>query len=119
MKFHQLPLGARFAFRGATYTKVSPLKARSEADDAERLIARSAEIKRLTDDAVRSADALPGALPEMLSGADVETATWQFVDRCKQAATRLDPPLRQEQLAQLGAAIDIAAQQLLSQLARE
>lgn len=115
MKFHQLPNGARFEFRAAVYTKVSPLKARNETDGAEKLIARSAEVKRLATDKVRSTPTLPDAL----TGADVETAAWQFVDRCKQSAKRIAPALQDDQLAQLGAAIDVAAQKLLSQLAEK
>lgn len=115
MKFHQLPIGARFAFRETLYTKVSPLRARNEADDAEKLIARSAEVTRLAADSVRTAP----TLPEALTGTDVESAAWQLVDRCKLAAQAIEPTLQDDQLAQLNAAIDSAAQQFLSRLAEK
>lgn len=116
MKFHQLPIGARFVWRDATWRKVAPLKAASEGDDPQqKLIPRSAQVSRLPDDEA-VADATPG-LPTHVSGSLVETATWDFVARCRTAIDQLEPALADEQRHALSAAIERAAQQLLSRLA--
>ena len=44
MKFHQLPLQARFRYQGKVYRKVSPLQAHCEADATQRLVPRSAVV---------------------------------------------------------------------------
>jgi hypothetical protein len=77
MKFHQLPLQARFRYQGKVYRKVSPLQAHCEADATQRLVPRSAVVAPL--DAAGNAPASPPmlieeaaarlALENMLSGA--------------------------------------------------
>ena len=114
MKFHQLPIGARFRFRDITYRKISPLKGSNEADDTQKLIPRSAEVSRLGDDDIASP-----ALPEQLAGGVVETAAWGLVDHCKQAIQRIDPPLTADQQGQILAAVEAATQEMLATLGAE
>lgn len=47
MKFHQLPIGARFEFRGTAYRKLDNLKASPEDGGKTSLVPRSAEVKSL------------------------------------------------------------------------
>ena len=115
MKFHQLPLGARFEWRNAVYRKIAPLKAANEADDEQKLVPRSAEVRRLSDDPEQRKATPP--LPQALASEVVETAVWAFVDACRAGADTLQPPLDAEQRTQLAAAIELAAQQLLIRLA--
>lgn len=44
MKFPQLPIGARFRWRDAEYTKIGPVTAESRADKSSRMIPRSATV---------------------------------------------------------------------------
>lgn len=111
MKFHQLPIGARFRFRDTIYRKISPLKGSSEADDSQKLIPRSAEVSRLGDDDIASP-----SLPERLDGSVVETAAWNLVDHTKQAIQRIDPALTREQQDQILAAVEAATQEMLATL---
>lgn len=117
MKFHQLPLGARFAFHGTTFRKISPLKAASDTDDRQKLIPRSAQVSRLGEDT--AATAAPATLPTSVAGVVVETATWCMVDDCRSAVARIDPPLDDAQQAQVRAALEVAAQKLLLTLTAE
>ncbi len=111
MKFHQLPIGARFRFRDTTYRKISPLKASNEADDTQKLFPRSAEVSRLGDDDVASPP-----LPERLAGGAVETAAWGLVDQCKKAMQGIDPALTPGQQDQMLAAVEAATQEMLATL---
>ena len=112
MKFHQLPIGARFGFRDTTYRKISPLKGSNEADETQKLIPRSAEVRRLDNDGI----ATP-ALPERLDGSAVETAAWGAVEHGRQALTRVDPALTPDQQHQIMAALEAATQEMLAALA--
>lgn len=47
MRFHQLPVGARFTFEGQSYTKTSSLLASSDGSGAGRMIPRSAAVSPL------------------------------------------------------------------------
>jgi hypothetical protein len=113
MKFHQLPIGARFRYKGTEFRKVSPLKAASEGDDAPRLVARSAEVTRLDD----QGESLPGRLPDTISGVAVAAALDRFLATCARATTRIEPPLEDRQRTQLAQAFNAAADDLLMQLA--
>lgn len=116
MKFHQLPIGARFRYRDAGYRKISPLKAHNEGDDTHKLIPRSAVVSRIADAAANgAAPGLSGSLP----GTAVETGTWRLVDDCRAALDGIEPPLDAEQRTQLVAAIEVAAQKMLSSLAAD
>ena len=112
MKFHQLPIGARFRFRDATYRKISPLKGGNEADETQKLIPRSAEVSRLGED-----DIVAPALPAQLAGSAVETAAWGVVEHCRQTMPRIDPALTVDQQEQLLAALETATQEMLARLA--
>lgn len=113
MKFHQLRPGARFRYRGKILRKVSPLKAASDGDDTQLLVARSAEVV-LVDE---GGEPLPQRLPDTLPRASVEAALEQFFATCARATTRIDPPLSDIQQAQLAQAFNAAGQDLLAQLA--
>ncbi len=77
MKFHQLPLQARFRYQGKIYRKVSPLQAHCEEDATQRLVPRSAVVAPIESGGAESV-AAPAiveepaarlALDAMLSGA--------------------------------------------------
>ena len=114
MKFHQLPIGARFRFRDTTCRKISPLKGSNETDDTQKLIPRSADVSRLGDDDIASP-----ALPKQLAGGAVEMAAWGLADHCKQAMQRIDPALTPDQQDQILAALEAATQEMLAKLAAE
>lgn len=44
MKFHLVPIGEKFTFKGEVYTKSGPIAASPEASGASRMIARSANV---------------------------------------------------------------------------
>ena len=111
MKFHQLPIGARFRFRDAIMCKVSPLKAVNEADGTHRLVPRSAQVQRLGDDDLPAAQ-----LPMQLDGASVEAAAWRLLDDIRQAANGITPALDDDQARQLGATLESAVQRMLQRL---
>lgn len=113
MKFHQLRPGARFRYRGQVLRKVSPLKAASDSDGTQLLVARSAEVV-LVDD---SGEPLPQRLPDTLPRARLEAALGQFFATCARATTCTDPPLSDSQQAQLAQAFNAAGQDLLARLA--
>lgn len=115
MKFHQLPIGARFSLRGTDYRKISPLKAASEADDSQRLVPRSAEVARLDDAADHHLGGRP--LPSRLTGSRVERGIRQLLDDSRAALAHVDPPLAEAQQVQVAAAIEAASQRLLASLA--
>ncbi|MCB1800698.1 MAG: hypothetical protein KDI82_03320 [Gammaproteobacteria bacterium] len=116
MKFHQLPVGARFAWRGDTWRKTAALTATRDAGTAQqKLVPRSADVTRLADDGA-VIDASP-ELPVKLAGDLVETATWKCVDHVRTVMDGLDPPLSSTQSAALAAALERSAQQMLSTLA--
>lgn len=112
MKFHQLPVGARFGFRDATYRKISPLKGSNEADETQKLIPRSAEVSRLGE-----GDIAAPVLPDRLTGGLVEAAAWGMVERCSRALTHVDPALTPDQQDQVTAALEAATQEMLAALA--
>lgn len=114
MKFHQLPVGARFRLGEAVYRKVSPLKAASEADASQRLVARSADVVRLLEEEFGQAQ----NLPSRIAGDRVETAIWALADACKQAMSGLDPRPDAAQIERFSQAVDAAAHDMLAQLAK-
>lgn len=113
MKFHQLRPGARFRYKGMILRKVSPLKAANDNDDTQLLVARSAEVI-LVDE---SGEPVPARLPDTLPRARVESALQQFFAACAHATARTDPPLSDDQQAQLARAFNAAGQDMLAQLA--
>ena len=44
MKFHLVPIGEKFTYKGDVYTKSGPIAASAEANGANRMIARSANV---------------------------------------------------------------------------
>lgn len=112
MKFHQLPIGARFGFRETVYRKISPLKGVNETDGTQKLIPRSAEVCRLGDKDLSAPE-----LPKQLPGGAVETAAWGAVEACKRALQRIEPALTKDQQAQILAALEAATQEMLATLA--
>lgn len=115
MKFYQLRPGARFRYQEMIFRKVSPLKAANEADDSQRLIARSAEVTLLDE----AGNAVAQKLPEVLASDRVETALVEFLAACQRAGKQIDPALTESQLTQLQRALGSAEQDLLAQLALE
>ena len=111
MKFHQLRPGARFRCDGKTYQKISPLKASDDSDGSQRLVPRSAEVVGLDDDG-REID----TLPETLDRVSVESAVTQLARRLLTTLDRIDPALQPAQRAVLQQAIEVAANDALSQL---
>ena len=112
MKFHQLQPGARFAWQGKTFRKVSPLKAACEDDDTQRLVPRSADVELLDSSGRRV-----GGLPAQLPGSSVQAALDDMAAACRQATDRLDPPLDAERHARLMLAIEKARTDILARLA--
>lgn len=115
MRFHQLPTGARFRYKEATYRKVSSLQAIAEDDERPRLIPRSAPVDRI-DEKGAPAPA-PAPLPQSLSGAQVERLLGEFIAACVLATERVEPPLSDQQRGQLGRALDHARAEFLTRLA--
>ena len=113
MRFHQLRHGARFAFRGTVYRKISPLKGEIEQDGIQKLVPRSAEVT-LVDE---SGQAVSGELPERLHSQQLEVELTRFLADCSLAAQRLDPPLTQAQQTEFERAIDAAGADLRTRLA--
>lgn len=113
MKFHRLPPGTRFEYKGVAFRKTSPLKGVREADDSHKLIPRSAEVA-LLDEQGRP---VTQQLPENLARERIETEIEKFVAACYQASARLDPPLTESQRTQFQLAVSGAAQNLLTRLA--
>jgi hypothetical protein len=111
MKFHQLPIGARFRLRGTVMRKTAPLRAAAESDGSEKLIARSAVVERLGND-----DAVLPELPAQIDGGLVEAALRQLVKDCCNAAAGVAPSLVPQQRDQLDAIVEAAAQQALKRL---
>lgn len=77
MRFSQLPVGARFAFEGATCVKTNPLVAVPESGGKQRLIGRYAEVQPL---GAASASSAPPAPP--LDPQAVRAAFEEFYRRC-------------------------------------
>jgi len=113
VKFYQLRPNARFLFQTTIYRKVSPLKAVSEADESQRLIARSADVTQLDE----AGNAVIEKLPETLPSERLEAALAQFLATCEGATTGIDPALTESQLTQLQRALRVAGRDLLTRLA--
>ncbi|MDJ0739563.1 MAG: hypothetical protein QNJ91_07585 [Gammaproteobacteria bacterium] len=116
MKFHQLPIGARFTYRAATYRKISPLKAEHEDEATQRLVPRSAAVTRLAGDA--HAVASP-RLPEQVPGSALEACAWAVRDAYRDALAGIDPPLGAAQTAQALAALESVIQAQLKALSTD
>jgi hypothetical protein len=79
MRFHQLAIGERFEFEGATYVKIKALTALSEAGGGERFIRRSAEVRVVAG----SGQSAPGGV-RVLQPDVVLQAFDAFYDHCVQ-----------------------------------
>jgi hypothetical protein len=62
MRFSQVPVGQRFEYEGAFYTKVGPVTARDDRSGRQRMIPRSAEVVLLGAGPVAPVAASPAAL---------------------------------------------------------
>lgn len=81
MKFFQLPVGARFEYRGEVYRKSGPLVATREAGGAQQLMMRSANVNPDTPEAGQAPEIAPG---ESLPVDRVEAAFQVFYQACEQ-----------------------------------
>mgnify|MGYP001591627713 FL=1 len=113
MKFHQLRPGARFRYKDAVLSKVSPLKAASERGDVQRLIPRSAEVILLDD----HGEAVAETIPASLSGSAVENELGRLVASFEKTLARTEPALTDAQTAQLLEALHDALRDLQGRLA--
>jgi hypothetical protein len=62
MKFSHVPIGQRFEYEGAYYTKVGPVTARDDRSGRPRMIPRSGEVSLLGAGPAAPVPASPGAL---------------------------------------------------------
>ena len=81
MKFFQLPIGARFEYRGEAYRKSGPLVATKEVGGAQQFMMRSASVKPEPPDAGPAPRATPG---DSLPLDRVEAAFGVFYQACEQ-----------------------------------
>jgi hypothetical protein len=81
MKFFQLPIGARFEYRGEVYRKSGPLVATREVGGAQQLMMRSANVKPESSEAEQGSETAPG---ESLPADRVEAAFRDFYQACEQ-----------------------------------
>lgn len=114
MKFHQLPIGAGFRWRGETYRKVSPLKAAEDGSDTQRLVPRSAPVSPVD----ASDEPVEHRLPDVLDRADLEAALAQCGAALARALDLSEPPLTGEQRAALQQAHARALADLIARLAK-
>lgn len=93
MKFHDLPLGARFELEGAVYVKSSPVLANKEDSGESRFMARYKVVAPL-----EGATAKPKAASgKMLKEEAVLAAFEGYHERCRHALERLElPPVQAE-----------------------
>ena len=77
MKFAQLPLGARFVYRGQNYRKVSSIQAADEGGGGNKLIPRSAAVTLLDDQGAEIRREIPDTIPR----AGLQLAQYTIVDR--------------------------------------
>ncbi|OGT89310.1 MAG: hypothetical protein A2514_04645 [Gammaproteobacteria bacterium RIFOXYD12_FULL_61_37] len=82
MKFHQIPLGTHFEWKGESYAKHSPVAARRLSDSKQFIVPRSAEV--LIPGAARTSDPVPAAGPDA-----VEAAVRDYCRRCDQGMQQL------------------------------
>lgn len=80
MKFFQLPMGARFEYRGQTYTKSGPLVAIKEGTGGQQLMLRSAEVRL---DASGDEPSMPKASDTQVSLDTVRAAFETFFLGCE------------------------------------
>jgi flagellin-specific chaperone FliS len=71
MKFFQLPIGARFQFKGGTYTKTSPMMASRDSSANPEMFRRSTEVLPAEGNPV-SETATPKIDPERIRRATQE-----------------------------------------------
>lgn len=112
MKFHQIPIGAHFDWKGEGYAKHSPVAAQRLSDGKQFIVPRSAEI--LVPDVPRTSEPVPAGGPDA-----VETAVRDYCRRCDQGMQRLADLLPAEALAPIRKELAQAKAALFEILARE
>ncbi len=114
MKFHDLPLGARFELEGAVYVKSGPVLANKEGSGESRFMARYKVVTPL-DGATAKPKAASG---KMLKEEAVLAAFESFYGRCQEVLAGLGGELPAERLAALQAEMDGARAGLIKALSR-
>ena len=104
MKFHDLPLGARFELEGAVYVKSGPMLANKEGSGESRFMARYKMVTPL-DGATAKPKAARGRL---LKEEAVLAAFEGFHGHCREALAGLEGELSAERLAGLLAGVEEA-----------
>ena len=108
MKFPQLPIGARFRWRDAEYTKNGPVTAEAQADKSSRMIPRSASVAVI--------DAAPAATqPQPIASALLQSALSDCQAEVKAACGALSEAERDN----VESALAAAHERLLSRLGIE
>lgn len=107
MKFQHLPLGARFAFEGQTYTKTGPLTAVS-AQGGQRIIPRFAVLEPL------DAGSAPPRAGRCWEESQVRTALETLHGECARLLQTVSE--HPEKLAAARALLDAARQRFLDSL---
>ncbi|MGD9788474.1 MAG: hypothetical protein AB7U30_11050 [Sulfuricellaceae bacterium] len=93
MKFHDLPLGARFELEGAVYVKSSPVLANKEGSGESRFMARYKVVTPLDGATVQP----KAARGRMLKEAAVLAAFEGYHERCRHALEQVElPPAQME-----------------------
>ena len=114
MKFHDLPLGARFELEGAVYVKSSPVLANREGSGESRFMARYKVVTPL-DGATAKPRAARG---RMLKEEAVLAALEGFHGHCREILAGLGGELSAERLAALRAEVDAARAAFLEALSQ-
>ncbi len=112
MKFHLLPLGARFTLDGERYVKATPLVGEHLVSGQQRLIRRSADVAPLDSEA----SAAPSPRRAELPAQAVAAALAQFHGQVAGALDRARPQLGPELAQQLSLALEKAAADCLKTL---
>lgn len=111
MKFHQLPIGARFQYDGERYIKTTPMVAHNEKSKAQRFIVRSALVQPLND---HESPPQPPKGKQTLQADNVEAA---FNDYHRQTMMLLkgwrDQPLDEKSLEKIEQQLAIAKDEWL------
>ncbi len=115
MKFTQLPLGARFVYRGQSYRKVSSIQAADEDGEVDKLIPRSAAVTLLDGQGEKISREIPDTIPRSA----LQDAITRFIGGVRMGLGGVEPPLNSDQAAGLNTLLDTAHRTLLDDLATE
>ncbi|MBU0499763.1 MAG: hypothetical protein KJ558_15860 [Gammaproteobacteria bacterium] len=112
MKFHLLPIGTHFDWKGEAYAKHSPIAAQRISDGKQVIVPRSAEV------GTSAASQTTGPEPADSRGL-IDAVIRDYCHRCDQGMQRIADLLPPEVLAPLLAELEQARTALFEALAKE